>query len=71
MAGTWNKKKQTLYIYIYSWNYFEFCSTFVSLFKESQSNEQDEVGNITQDTASENQESFEETPQVSASQTST
>jgi len=29
------------------------------------------VGNNTQDTASENQDSFEETPQVSASQTST
>ena len=45
------------------------CSTFVSLFKESQSTEQDQVGNNTQDTACENQDSFEETPQVSASQT--
>jgi len=43
----------------------------VSSFKESQSTEEDEVGNNTQDTASENQDSFEETPQVSASQTST
>jgi len=42
----------------------------VSWFKESQSTE-DEVGNNTQDTASKNQDSFEETPQVSASQTST
>jgi len=42
----------------------------VSSFKESQSIEQDEVGNNTQDTASEKQDSFEETPQVSASQTS-
>ena len=53
------------------YNYFEFSSTFVSLFKESQSIEQDEVGEKTQDTASENQDSFEETPQVFASQTST
>jgi len=43
----------------------------VSSFKESQSTEEDEVGNNTQDTASKNQDSFEETPQVSASQTST
>ena len=43
----------------------------MSSFKESQSTEEDEVGNNTQDTASENQDSFEETPQVSASQTST
>ena len=75
MAGTWNLKKIHIYIYIfiyiYSWNYFEYCSTFVSSFKESQSIEQDEVGNNTQDTASENQDIFEETPRVSASQTST
>ena len=64
MAGTWNKKIKK---YIYSWNYFELCSTFVSLFKESQSTEQDQVGNNTHDTASENQDSFEETPQVTAS----
>ena len=38
---------------------------------ESQSIEQDEVGKRTQDTASENQDSFEETLQVFASQTST
>jgi len=38
-------------------------------FKKSQSTE-DEVGN-TQDIASENQDSFEETPQISAIQTST
>ena len=43
----------------------------MSSFKESQSTEEDEVGNNTQDTASKNQDSFEETPQVSASQTST
>jgi len=42
----------------------------VSSFKESQSTE-DEVGNNTQDTASKNQDTFEETPQVSVSQTST
>ena len=43
----------------------------MSSFKESQSTEQDQVGNNTHDTASENQDSFEENPQVSASQTST
>jgi len=43
----------------------------VSSFKESQSTEEDEVGNNTQDTESKIQDSFEETPQVSASQTST
>ena len=43
----------------------------MSSFKESQSTEQDRMGNNTQDTASKNQDSFEETPQVSTSQTST
>ena len=42
----------------------------MSLFEESQSTEEDEVGNNTQDTESKIQDSFEETPQVSASQTS-